>query len=160
MTWPRAFLVCVILLWVAGGCQQSVASSFAIGGAVPDFLFVALSVLALQTSRKAGTVAGFAAGAIHGGIAGANFAAYALTRTIAGFFLGWLSSSDIDVNFVAAGLITFIATLVTQFVFMLIAPPPAIWSFLLATIGVAIYNGVLAMPVQFLVAKAMPPKER
>jgi cell shape-determining protein MreD len=160
MSAARAILVVVLCLWVAGGCQQALASLMSIGTAQPDFLLVILCVLAPLTGRRAGTVMGFATGVIHGAIAGANFTAYAITRTIGGFFLGWAASADVEVNFVVAGILCALTTVGIQLLFLFIAPPTDIVPFLLTTLGTATYNGLLAMPIHFALARLMPEKIR
>jgi len=52
------------------------------------------------------------------------------------------------------------ATGVTQIAFLLFNPRGAILPFLLATIGSAVYNGVLAMPLYALLKKVSDPPNR
>jgi rod shape-determining protein MreD len=160
MTFGRVLLVCVVLVWMAGGCQQVVSPALSIGSAQPDFLFIVLCGLAPLTSRKAGTVLGFVTGVILGALVGANFVGYAVSRTLAGFFLGWAGTIDVEFNAVAAAVACVLSTILVRLVFMFVAPPTAIAPFLLATMGTAIYNGVLAIPLHLLVTRLVPERER
>jgi rod shape-determining protein MreD len=144
-----------VCLWLAGGFQTAIAPRLAIGTVMPDFLLVALGSLALLGTRRSGAVTGFAAGVLQGAIAGANMAQYVLSRTIAGFFTGWLTAWEFEATIVVAFFSVAFATLTSQLLLLFMAPPPRILGFLLATIGSAIYNGVLAMPLFALLKRIM-----
>ncbi len=160
MKQAKSILVTVICLWMAGGCQQSLAPHMAIYRAWPDFLLVNVACLSLFTTRAGGTLLGFAGGVIHGALAGVNLAAYAITRTLAGFMVGWLNSLEFDANVFVAFMATAGASLFAQLVLMFVAPPEAILPFLGATIASAMYNGVIAMPVYALLKRILDPPVR
>jgi rod shape-determining protein MreD len=160
VTGIKGLIVAVLCLWVAGGCQQGVASRMAIAGAEPDFLLIVLSVLCLFGNRRTGTILGFFTGLIQGALAGVNLATYIVTRTIAGFCIGVLNTLEFETNPIVAFIVTAGTTIVAQLMLMFSAPPSAIPPFLLATIGSALYNGALAMPLHMLVAKLLDPPNR
>lgn len=155
------YITCVVLLlWIAAVCQFSVAPRIAIFGAGPDFLLAAVACLALFKPRRSGAWVGFAAGVLHGGVAGANLAAYAISRTFAGFLIGWLGMMDLEKSPVVAFFAAATATIIGQLILLFGAPPPAILPFLLATIGTAMYNGVIAVPVFALLRRILNPPQR
>jgi hypothetical protein len=53
---------------------------------------------------------------------------------------------------------SFFLTIVAQLILMFFAPPPGIASFLGATIGSAMVNGVLAVPVHALLRRILGPQ--
>lgn len=150
----------VLLLWLAGGCQQALAPRVGIAGASPDFVLIAVSVLALFLNRRGGALVGFFGGLVQGAMAGANLAQYVVTRTLAGYGIGWLAMLEFEFNPLVALVVTAASTLFAQLLLMFTAPPPSIAHFLLATIGSAIYNGVLAVPLYALLAKVLAPDSR
>lgn len=160
MRGPAYAFIAALILWMSGGCQRSVAPYVSIGGVAPDFLLIAIGCLALFGTRRSGAIVGFAAGVIEGALAGANLAAYAVSRTIAGFVSGWFSSLEFEASAVVASFVVFAITLFAQLLLMFVAPPGQIMSFLLATIGSAVYNGVLAMPLYALLRRVLDPPAR
>ncbi len=160
MRMSRYPFVAIICLWMAGGCQQTLAPKMAIFNAVPDFLIVSVACLGLLSARYAASLVGFFAGLIHGCLAGANLAAYAISRTLAGFLTGWFNSFELEANVLVALATAFVSTIVAQLLLMFIAPPQEIGVFLLATVGSAVYNGVIAMPVYALLKRIVDPPQR
>ena len=157
--WKLA-LAAALSLWIAGGLQESLAWRVNILGASFDLVLVAISILGLATDRRSGSIIGFVGGLIQGALVGANLGAYAITRTITGFACGSVSSLEFERNPVVAGLVCAAMTVLAQICLMFIAPPSAIAPFLLATIGTAMVNGVLAMPCHAVVRKFYEPSFR
>jgi rod shape-determining protein MreD len=160
MKLTRYPFVALLCLWMAGGCQETIAPKLAILDAVPDFLLVTVACLGLLSARYASTLVGFFAGLIHGALAGANLTAYAISRTVSGFLVGWFNSFELEANVLVAFATTFVTTLVSQIIFMFITGPSAVMAYLLATIATAIYNGVIAVPIYFLLQRVIAPPQR
>jgi rod shape-determining protein MreD len=160
MKLTRFPFVAIICLWVAGGCQQTLAPRIALFHASPDFLLVSVACLSLLSARYAGSLVGFFAGLIQGCLAGANLAAYTISRTMAGFLVGWFNSLEWEGNVLVAAITTVLTTIVAQLALMFIAPPPQLGGFLLATIATAMYNGVIAVPVYALLRRIVDPPQR
>lgn len=156
----KAFTVAAICLWLAAGLQQSVAPRMTLAGVSPDFLLVTLVCISLFGDRRTGAVKGFFAGVLHGAAAGANLGAYAVSRTVTGFLVGWFPMLEFEASIAVAFVIASGATLFAQILFMFGAPPARIVPFLLATIGGAVYNGVLAMPLFALLKRILDPPSR
>jgi len=156
----RFFFVTLVCLWVAGGCQLTVGPRIAIVGAVPDFLMISAACLGLFATPRGGALAGFLAGVLHGALAGANLGSYAVSRAVAGFLAGTMNTFEFESSPVVAFFVTGVTTIVAQLLLMFVAPPPSLISFLLATIGSAVYNGVLAMPLYALLRRILDPLPR
>jgi cell shape-determining protein MreD len=157
---PRLFLVAVVCLWLAGGCQEGLAPRLSLGGASPDFLLIVVAVLGLHCGRRSGAALGFSAGMIEGALAGANLSSYAVTRTIAGFACAYVSSLEFELSVAVAGIVAAMVTILAQISLMFVSPPSAILPFVLATIGSAVVNGVLAMPLHMLIKRLSDPYSR
>lgn len=162
MKGAKGVLVTVLCLWLAGGCQQVVAPRLAVAGTPPDFLLVVLGCLSICGTRVSGAATGFAAGVIQGAISGAHMGQYGVSRTIAGFLTGWLNALELEANATVAFFAVLLTTLVSQLLLMFMAPPSAsrIFGFLLATMGSAVYNGVLAIPLFVLLKRILDPPTR
>lgn len=139
-----------LALWLAGGLQQVVAARLAIAGASPDFLLSGLAAASLFLPRSRAALLGFFCGLIHGSLAGANVTHYVISRTVSGFLASWLQNTRIEPNFVVAFVTGFLTTLFAQILLMFLAPPRDLLAYLGATIGSAVYNGLLVLPVYFV----------
>lgn len=153
--WVAAFLG----LWLAGGCEMALAARMTILGATPDFFIILTGSLGLFMSRKGSTWLGFASGLVMGGVSGANMAAYAVTRTLLGFGAGWAAGSEVESSPIMAMAVTASLTLVGGVLMLLVAPSGGILASLAATIGCAVYNGVLAMPFYALLKRILNPSD-
>lgn len=155
----KLFFAAAILVWLAAGLQL-IATRMAVFGAVPDFVLVAVIVLSLFGTRSVDTGIGFVGGLFQGAMAGANLAGYVVSRTVTAFLVGWLGRAQLNASYWLAALVAVFGTMVAQILLLFVAPTPAIGSFLLATIGTAIYNGVLAMPVFALLRRVLDTPTR
>lgn len=154
----RFWLVAVPTLWIAGALQMALASRVGLSGARPDFPLVALAALALLGERRSGTVVGFVAGLLQGVLAGANLAAYAVSRTLLGFALGWVRLSGLVPNAFVAGLSAAVGTLLVQGILMFTAHHSPVIPFLTGTLLAAMIDGALAMPLYALLRRLIDPE--
>lgn len=145
---------------IFGAMQMAWPSRWTILGAQPDFLLILLSAFGPFMLRGSGGAFGFALGIIQGAIVGANLTHYVISRTLAGFMLGWFNDLRFVPNGAIVAIVAFIATIFAQVVLMFLAPPPSIGGFLGATIGSAVYNGVLVWPVYALLKRILDPVHR
>lgn len=148
-----AFLAAAIL-------QQAVAFRWAVLGAHPDFLLVALTLFASRSSRSSGMVLGFSDGVVMGALAGANMQHYVFSRTIVGLLLSWIGSIQQLQTPVVIGVFAAASTIVAQVILMFSAAPHGIGGFLADTLRTAVYNGVLAISVFALLKRVMTPVAR
>lgn len=146
------------VLWLGAVLQHGLAHHVAVFGVVPDFLLVAMTPVAMLSRPSAALWAGFFCGIAHGAVAGANLAHYVVSRAVAALGLSATNLLGIELSTVAAGVSAAAATLGAQLLLLFLAPPASIGSFLTATIGTAMYNGVLAMPLYALLRRLFRPK--
>lgn len=152
----RGVLVVAILLYGAGALQP-LAARLAFCGVRPDFFLIAMGPLCLMVSRRGGTLLGFAAGVVAGSLSGVNMAHYVISRTVGGFFVSSSRSLGLASGPTTTALATFGLTLLAQLVLMFLAPPARIMGFLGATMGSAVLNGVLAIPLHLLLGRVVDP---
>jgi rod shape-determining protein MreD len=158
----RLLAVTAVLLWVAGGCQQSAAVPMSIGPLSPNFLLLVVAVLSPYLSTMGSATVGLLSGIIQGGLAGANLTAYGISRIVAGLAVGKLHQAELARSPLVAALSAALSVLVGQSVLLFIAPTVNVAAFVLATMGTAIYNGVLAIPLDWAIGKVLrnPARDR
>ncbi len=150
----------IVLIWVAAILQQALPPHLAILSFRPDFLLVTTVCLSLCMSRPAATGVGFAAGLLSGAIIGANMTHYIISRCFAGFVGAWSRRLRFTMNPAVVGLTTAAVFVLAQTLFMFLAAPKNIVGFLGDTIGSAMYNGVLAIPLYALIKRFLNPTVR
>ena len=151
-------LAAIILFWLCAALTVSLTPRLAILGGGPDFLLVCGYCCALISRPGGGAFAGFVSGVLMGGLTGATLTHFTIVRTLGGFGMSFLGMSGLELNPRKAGVILAIATLLTQILHMLVAPPPEIGIYLRATLVTAMYNGVLAIPLYSLLCRLFRPK--
>ena len=156
----RLGITCAIALWVAGGFQEALAPRLSVAGATPDFFLVVIGVLGILCSRRGGAYLGFAAGLLEGALAGANLGPYVISRTVVAFACASIAGLEFESNKLVAASVTAISTIAAQVILMFLSPPGGIVHFLFATIGAAVANAVLAIPLHTLVKRLSDPYTR
>ena len=159
MSHAKPYVTLIISFWVAAILQMAVVPRLQLGAAAPDLLLVVALVAAVFFPPSKAAVLGFVAGVLHGGVAGADLAHYAVSRTIVAFAVGYLSGLDLNVKPWYVGLTVLGGTLVAQFLMMIPAPPVEFGSYVTATILSAMYNGVLAIPIYALIRRSLSPQK-
>ena len=158
-----ALLALALGLWFAAALQQALAYRMVIFGAMPDFILVFLAASSPRLNRVPAAWNGFAAGVVQGAVAGANLTHYTISRTITSFLLARLPDLRLESGIPLAAATAFFTTLVAQVIFMFLAAPRGILSFLGATMGSALFNGVLVIPVFLVIERVLGghhPKRR
>lgn len=154
------FLLVLAALWLAGGLQQVLPQRLAVFGARPDFILIALAAICPIVSRPGAIWTGFAGGVIQGAVAGANLTHYAISRIVTALALSWLPELRLESTPWLLAATGFLSTLLAQILLMFLAAPPGIAAFLGATIGSAVYNGVLMIPLFWVLGKLAPSARR
>jgi rod shape-determining protein MreD len=149
----------VVSLWVAAVLQSGASAHMAIFGARPDFLLLLGLVWPLVLRPSSGCIVGFFSGVLHGWVTGVSLTVNAIARCIAGYVSGMAPRSGFDVDSRSAAVVAFTGTLVIQAAVFFAAPPSDRLGFLKATIGMALYNGVLAFPVFWVVRRLSGPRD-
>jgi rod shape-determining protein MreD len=153
-------LAVVSTLYVMAVFQQTLSQRVAVLGARPDFLLLWSACLALLLPRSRASLAGFIAGLVHGSMAGMNMAAYISSRTIAAFCASWTKDLRYEVSLPAVAVVAAFTTVLAEILWLFITARPGIGEFLGATIGTAVYNGVLAIPMYALLKRFVDPPRR
>ncbi len=138
--------------------QIAVAAQISIFGATPDFILAAIGPLSVSISPRGGAAVGFLGGLLQGALAGADLTHYVISRCLAGFFTSLTRGIGLELSIAVIAVTTAACTIVGQLLLMFLAPPPEIMRFVGATIGTAIYNGVIAIPLYMLLRRLFRPK--
>lgn len=150
----------VLALWIGAILERSLSPSITIFGARPDFLLLVSIVASLGLSRSGAAMTGFAAGVIQGALIGANLTHYVFSRATTAFVSAWSRQLRFEMGPLAVAVTTALLTIFGRLLFMVTAGPKGIAGFLGDTMGTAIYNGVLAIPVYALLRRVLNPVVR
>jgi hypothetical protein len=154
-----AMAVAVVLMWVAAVLDQAMSYRLAVFGCAPSFLLAVVGPMALLSRASFAGGVGFASGLIQGALAGANLTHYVISRSIAGFLTSLGGQLDIRLALPVAGLACAATTIVSQLLLMFLAPPPgSLVGYVFGSIGMAIYNGLIGIPIYALLRKIFVPK--
>lgn len=153
------FLTCVVLLWLGAVLQQALPARLGIFGAIPDFLLLVALTLSHFNRPGPASLIGFTAGLFQGGISGANLVHYVASRVCSSMGLSATVRDSINVTAPVAGLTVAAFTVLARVIVLLLAPDPNITAYLAATIGTAVYNGVIAIPLYALLRRFFRPIE-
>ena len=96
-------------------------------------------------------------GLLRGVLAGANLAAYAISRTLLGFALGWVRFAGLVPNALVAALAAFAGTLVAGLMVMLVSHRGPVLPFLAGTLFAAMIDAALAMPLYACLGRLIDP---
>lgn len=151
----KGFIVAAVGLYVAGALQQALSPRMSIFGVEPEFMLIFLSCACLFMRRSGGTVLGFFTGVVQGALVGVNLMHFVISRTVTGFLAGWSSDWGYQPNSFVAAFVTAVLTIFSQLLLMFLAPPAGIARYLADTMGTAVYNGVLAVPVYALLRRIL-----
>lgn len=83
-----------ILAWVIAACvilQLALAPNIAIGGAIPNFLLIAVVCAGVIKGSRTGCITGFAAGLLYDLISDCPFGTMTMTLAIVGFVIGYFA---------------------------------------------------------------------
>lgn len=150
----------VIALWIGAIVERSLSPNITVLGARPDFLLLVSIVTSLGLSRSGAALTGFAAGVIQGALIGANLTHYVFSRAMTAFMAAWSRQLRVEMSPLAVAITTAVLTIFGRLLFMVTAGPKGIAGFLGDTMGTAIYNGVLAIPVYALLRRVLNPVVR
>ena len=156
----KVFGIAAVGLWLCAAMEGSLAHRLSIGGLRPDFLLIFTATYAVLLSRSGASALGCVAGFLQSAVLMTNLAHYAISRTVAGFLASWSRDLEYEPRPVVVGLIVIADSLIAQFLLVLMPPPREYVAPVLDTIGSALYNGVLAMPLFALLNKAVGTRLR
>jgi len=140
--------------WVTFGFLLWLSAGFlGVPGPVSKLTLLVLAIMTLFGSRMQGLLGGFLVGLVEGAVIGSNIAAFAASRMIVGYILGSLRSLDFDANFIVAAVWAFLTSITAQILFRIGVPGGSFVEVALATLGAALLNAALAIPLYWLASK-------
>ena len=140
-------IVCVIL---AAGMQGNLPGWLNIWGAKPDLVLVVLLAYSLAADPSFGASLGFLAGLIYGGSVGLCMGSFIVTRTITGFFAGFVTTRLFSENPVVPVLSAMGLTFVCEILFLFANPRPDAPLVMRKVAGECILNGIFTLLVYYL----------
>lgn len=147
------------MFWGAVGLYLSVVLQLAVAprisffGIGPDFPLLFTAVFSLRTSRLGTVTLGFFAGLCEGALAGVNLAHYVISRTVAAFLGGSAQGMGMQPASSTAAFVAAAVAFFAQLLLTFLAPSGGFGRMLGDTIGSAIVNGLLAVPLYALLKK-------
>lgn len=157
MTNRSTVLFCVVVIWILAAAQATVAPHFEILGSRPDFLLTFLGCMSLFLHRSGSGVLGFFCGLTYGCLSGVHLFACIFSRTVAGFLAPAGKRLGLEVTPLVVAATVFGVTIVAQLLWLFLAAPKGVLSFLGDTIRSAMYNGLLSVPLYALLRKFLRP---
>jgi rod shape-determining protein MreD len=142
---PTALVVLAALV-----LQVALAPHLAIGGAVPNFLLLAVIAVALMEGPKYGTLAGFVAGLSFDLIGTGPIGPMALVLCVVGFVVGSLQENMFAEGWRLPVTVVLVASLLTELGYWIVLAvagqaEPFVTAFFSVMLPSALYNGVLAL---------------
>jgi len=142
----------VLAVVAAALLQVTLAPSFAIGGIVPNVLFLVVTTLALAEGPVPGASAGFAAGLVYDMLGSGPIGPMALVLTVVGYLAGLLHEQMFAEGWLLPLTVLGVAALGTEtaygLVLGLIGEGAPFWASLVTRVlPAAVYNTVLALLV-------------
>lgn len=110
----------IITLLVALLLQVIFAPPLTIGGVTPNFLMVAVIIIAFMRGSKEGTIVGFIAGLLFDLVGTTIVGPMALTLTITGFLAGIMKEEMVSVSWVLPLSVLGLASFVSETIYLLI----------------------------------------
>lgn len=144
--------------WLAAVWHSSFTGQSLLMGMRPDLGILFVCLVSVRCRPGIGAAYGYLVGSLQGGAGGANFTAWAASRTLLGFACAWIGRSGIQLTPWVTAALVGAATIVAQGLLLLMAPTPDIGRFLGATLGTAIYNGVFAALLDALLRRTLDPR--
>jgi rod shape-determining protein MreD len=148
----------VLALWASAVWQLSLVGQNLFLGIRQEPVLLVVFLVAVRVRPGLAAGFGFVAGLIQGAAVGADLTALALSRTLMAFVVSFVARSGLQIVPIVMGLIAALATAGAQVALMFMAPPPDIGRFLGATLGTAIYNGVVACLLDALLRRTLDPQ--
>ncbi|WP_027338569.1 rod shape-determining protein MreD [Halonatronum saccharophilum] len=134
--------------------QGTIFSNSLLFKVTPDLMLIIIVVLAINKGKTAGGIAGFIIGFLQDLFSGNLFGINAITKTIVGYLLGFLSKVIYQDNFIIVAIITFFATIINQGMIIFFTGGIDIESALKEIIiPLAIYNTIITLIIYPVVYK-------
>lgn len=140
--------------------QSAFGGGMAIRGARPDIALSSLLVCCLFVSSAAGAAYGALIGLLSASYIDRFVGSIIVSRALAGFLLGALEERIFRDSVFMALAAAVLGTIAVEFLFFLFAPQPHALRWMIRTLEAAAYNGILSIPIYFLVHRIATPRQR
>ena len=147
-------------LFLAALLQSVYSDSLTFGGAHPDFLLATAIVGAMFCTPNGGATLGFFAGLLHACLAApphGGFGSLIVTRTLAGFGVGWLEDRIFRDNALIALALVALGTTLAEGLFFIFAPLRNVAHWARGMGLTVLYNTLLAIPLYLLIRRLLGP---
>lgn len=145
--WPKLLLLVVIAAALQGNLTQLIA----IKGVQPDLLLVCVVAIGVQSHFEQAAIWGFLVGWLSGSLVGVSLGSFIITRTALAMLLASLEARIFRGNPALWAGCAFVGTLLCETFFYLLSPHASTMRWLYTTLGTAVYNTVLVLPIGWLV---------
>jgi hypothetical protein len=149
VTSRRQLVFAAVLIYVAAIAQARLAHVLRIGPAEPDMILVVMACSGVLIGGTGAVFLGLIAGLLTSALAVFDLGSTLASRTIAGAVSGGMHEHVIRDNVSVPPLVVGIATLTSNIVYLLMAPPHHLRAWALMVLGQILYNAVLSIPIYF-----------
>ena len=156
----RVALGVVPAVIILGAAQGALAQKLTIGEVRPDLLVVGTVAIGLLLGPTAGALAGLLAGLVHASVAGMGLGSFLVSRTLLGYLAGAAKPRVFYDNPIVPFVGGAAGTLVAEAIFTLVNPPARLAAWLAPLPLIALYNGLLAFPVTWVLRRMLVTRER
>ncbi len=147
----------LILLFLAGCVAQSTLAYpiHSLFGSQPDFLLTILLCASLLSDAATGAVLGFAGGLLSASLIGQTVGTLLVSRTLAGYLAGLFTARVFEATTIVV-MLGVLVTSIAAFLLQTLAAPPriALMPWLLTTIGGALWNALLSVPITSILRRS------
>ena len=156
----RAFLVNTVAFLIAVLLQVMVAPYISIGGASPNFLMIAVIIMALVEGPNTGTVLGFIAGFLFDLLGTGQVGPMALVLSLTGYITGLIHENLFAEGWILPVAIIAVATFSSETLYMLVifllGAQESLWSaFFGIVLPSTLYNAVFATIICPILTRAL-----
>jgi rod shape-determining protein MreD len=146
-----------LLLWFVLVLQTTWLARVEVFGAHIDLPLLLVVTVALLFGAEAGAIFGLVAGVLSGFVAGESLGSYALSRLICGGAFGFFDRRFSVDNPLAPPLCAAAATLLSNVVFVVLAPDTYSQSWTQRTVVEMALNALCLFPIYIAVNRLVPP---
>ena len=149
----RCIIAGVFVTYVLAVFQTALGERLSVWGVSPDLLFVWSVCVGLLGGPRAGTVTGFGAGLIEGGLQQAWIGPLAISKSLSGFGAGLLATKMFKENWLVPIVCAALLTLVNEAMFLVLSQGAG-WQYVGRLVGVRVVYHALLAPIGFALVSA------
>ena len=149
----------LVLILVSAALQGNLTQAIAIKGVQPDLLLVCVVAIGVHSEFDQAAIWGFLIGWLSGSLVGSSLGSFMITRTALAMLLASLESRIFRGNPLLWVGCAFLGTILCESFFYLLNPHTSTLRWVFITLGAAVYNMVLVLPIGYLVTKLVPQKD-